>query len=128
MRCPRCQTENPPGADFCRVCRHRQFAWLGDPFGELEPPEALSEAAGAAKPPVAAVALPAARGFPWGKAIVAGLLTLMLLAASPVWATVGGAAVGFVLWRWRRIGCALFLALLAAVLLAVSVLSELTGV
>jgi hypothetical protein len=66
-------------------------------------------------------------GVPWGKAVFAGLLLLLLLPVSALWAMAAAAAVGFALWRWRRLGWGLFFLLMVGVMLAVPLLAALTS-
>ena len=111
MRCPACQTENADEALSCHRCRHRLFAWLGDPFGNLEPP---------GQPPAAETRAPA--GSRWEKVAVASLLVVLLLIVSPGSAVVTAAVLAVVVRRWPAIGWGAFNVLLGAMLVAAWVL------
>lgn len=139
MRCPKCQTENPSDTLYCDACHLRLFAWLGDPFGNLDLPVVAaqpSRSGGAASTLVSSTTpitgtqeysrerrhdeTPA---FPWGKAVVTGLLTVILL-SSPVWAVFTAVSLGLAIWRFPRISSCMFAAAAVAVLIVGSVATE----
>ena len=106
MRCPQCQQENRGHRLYCRACNHRLFAWLGDPFGNVELSGHLAPA-----------------GFPWGKAVAAAPFVLWLFSVSPGWAGLLAVMVGVALGRWRRLGWRPFGVLLGVALLAIWLLA-----
>jgi len=89
VRCPLCLTDGGDPGGF-RRCGHRLFAWLGDPFGSLNPP-ALAEAAGVA---------PRARPTSTGKIVVALAAVVAVSLLSPGWAAAMFAVCAIVLFRW----------------------------
>jgi hypothetical protein len=127
VRCPRCQHDNGATALYCDACRHRLFAWLGDPFGNLEPsgepvmrsgpwaparPAASTSSVGRTGQ-VAAPSTTAGSGFPFIKATVAGVFALFVLASAPlvVKLLLIGAIVSALL-VWPGMGWLAFLGLL----------------
>ncbi len=117
--CPGCPATNPPTALYCWACRHRLFAWLGDPFGELEAPGLPAQAhqqpaaTGAAAAPAGAAPVRRA-GYPWGKLVVGGIAAWALWASLDhgMPAALAAVAILAVLWRWPRMGWGPFMAVL----------------
>ncbi|MBI4497026.1 MAG: hypothetical protein HY689_03885 [Chloroflexi bacterium] len=111
MRCPQCQAKNRRESLDCGACGGRLFAWLGDPFGNLELPAALVRRPGA---PAGSAA-----GFPWGKSLIAGTLLLLLFQVAPGRTLVAAVAIAALLWRWPRMGGCAFTLVLVWMLITV---------
>src|SRR4051812_14579940 len=92
VRCTGCRTINGDDQLTCRLCGNRLVAWLGDPFGNLELPDAqprgLASVANWPAPEPAAARPSRAGGFPLGKLIFSVAVLWLLSFLSP-----GGAAI-----------------------------------
>ena len=95
VRCPTCGANNVLGMLNCAWCGARLFAWLGDPFGNLD--------LGGAE--AGAVLREQRRaGPPVGKLVLGGLLAWALGYLWGLWSLLLVSLLGLVLWKSPRIG------------------------
>ena len=110
MGCARCGHANPAGSLHCQSCGHRLFAWLGDPFGNLDPP-----AHPAASGTTAAITARSVATTSWGRWVTASVVVLLSYPFDEthgLWTLAGAVLLAVTLWRRPRVDWLVFLVLL----------------